>query len=646
MTALKKWHYYFLGGREVRVYTDHNSITVLRTQVAPMAGRLARWAEECARFNLTIGYLPGKANVVADALSRAVYNAMPRDGKGAPPPDTAADAAVAGAAAGPDVGTVGLAAAAATALVADGDDGFRAALRAALLRDELARGVRALELPHPGSGWVEQEGLLYVQGGRATSACTSRRGRGLRQRVLQDAHDVGHSGHPGRDRTLARLRHRFFWPNMGEDVREYVLICPSCQMSKARCGAAPGLLKPLPIPGAPWEAVGMDFIGPLPETPDGMDYILTCVCLLTTMVKLMPMRCPDAVGTARVFYERVLSQMGWPRVLVSDRDPRFMSAFWQRLMQLMRTRLNTSTAYHPHTDGQAERMNRLVGEVLRHFVCADQTDWAELLPMVEFAINSAPNRSTGYTPVYLNYGREPLVPADLLSPAATPATGAGGSAAAEELAARLRGALERAKDAIRLAKEKQAEYANRSRADAPEYKRGNWVLLSTEHLRRNAPGMRKWDRLWTQPLMVLDRVGEVSYRLALPAGVRMHDTFHASLLRPYKRSEQFPGREVPQGGYLPTMTDADRKLWNLHGFAGFRRVQGVPHYQVHWVGEWGERTLTWEPARRLEIDLGKELFAELVQSYRDGAPPALPLTEQASPGRTEPPTPLCPSGGT
>ena len=153
----------------------------------------------------------------------------------------------------------------------------------------------------------------------------------------------------------------------------------------------------------------MDFIGPLPETPDGKDFILTCVCLLTKMVKLVPMRRPDADWTARAFNERVLSQMGWPRVVVSDRDPKFMSAFWQRLMQLMRTRLNTSTAYHPQTDGQAERMNRLVGEVLRHFVCADQTDWDELLPMVEFAINSSPNRSTGFTPFYLNYGRPPCL---------------------------------------------------------------------------------------------------------------------------------------------------------------------------------------------------------------------------------------------
>ena len=282
--------------------------------------------------------------------------------------------------------------------VVAGDQEFLASLRSALDGDELACRVREVELPVPGSDWVEQEGLLYIQGGEegAPLRLYIPEGKGLRQRVLQEVHDAGHAGHPGRDRTLARLRPRFYWPNMAEYVREYVLTCPSCQMSKARRGAAPGLLQPLPIPGVPWEVVGMDFIGPLPETPDGKDFILTCVCLLTKMVKLVPMRRPDAEGTARAFNERVLSQMGWPRVVVSDRDPKFMSAFWQRLMQLMRTRLNTSTAYHPQTDGQAERMNRLVGEVLRHFVCADQTDWDELLPMVEFAINSSPNRSTGF----------------------------------------------------------------------------------------------------------------------------------------------------------------------------------------------------------------------------------------------------------
>ena len=208
------------------------------------------------------------------------------------------------------------------------------------------------------------------------------------------------------------------------------------------------------------------------------------------------------------------------------------------------------------------------------------------------------------------------------------------NANADELQARLRTALDRAKAALAIAKEKQAEYANRSRADAPEYQRGDWVLLSTEHLRREAPGVRKWDRLWTQPLMVLDRVGAVSYRLALPAGVRMHDTFHASLLRPFKRSERFSERELPPAGYLPTLTEADRQLCNLHSFVDFRRIDGVPQYQVHWVGEWGDKTLTWEPARRLQADLGKALFDQLVQAYQDGAPPALPLVVPGSPAGT------------
>ena len=248
-----------------------------------------------------------------------------------------------------------------------------------------------------------------------------------------------------------------------------------------------------------------------------------------------------------------------------------------------------------------------------------------------------PECCTGFTPFYLNYGREPAVPADLLTPATSPeAAGAGGSMAGDALVTRLRTALDEAKAALATAKEKQAEYADRSRADAPEYKRGDMVLLSTEHLRWTAPGVRKWDRLWTQPLMVLSRVGEVSYRLALPTGVRMHDTFHASLLRPYKRSTRFAGREVPQGGFLPTMTEADRQLCSLLGFVDFCREDGVPQYQVHWVGEWGAEALTWEPARRLQTDLGPELFARLVKAYEDGAPPALPLAEPGSAGQAVP----------
>ena len=112
--------------------------------------------------------------------------------------------------------------------------------------------------------------------------------------------------------------------------------------------------------------------------------------------------------------------------------------------------------------------------------------------------------------------------------------------------------------------------------------------------------------------------------------------FHASLLRPFKRSERFSERELPPAGYLPTLTEADRQLCNLHSFVDFRRIDGVPQYQVHWVGEWGDKTLTWEPARRLQADLGKALFDQLVQAYQDGAPPALPLVAPGSPAGTVP----------
>ncbi len=146
-----------------------------------------------------------------------------------------------------------------------------------------------------------------------------------------------------------------------------------------------------------------------------------------------------------------------PKVLVSDRDPRFTSIFWQRLMALTGTRLNMSTARHPQTDGQTERANRTLEEMLRAYVSPYQDDWDQHLLAVEFAYNNSEQASTKYSPFYLMYGEHPHVPMPFLSPGRSGNVVASG---AEAAVTRMTDELQHAKRNLESAKQRQAEYAN------------------------------------------------------------------------------------------------------------------------------------------------------------------------------------------
>ena len=122
----------------------------------------------------------------------------------------------------------------------------------------------------------------------------------------------------------------------------------------------------------------------------------------------------DAKETAELFHDVVFVRHGMPRRIVSDRDTKFTSQFWEAFVEFMGTTLGMSTSYHPQTDGQTERVNRVLQEALRSFVDATQSDWDQYLPSLQFAYNMARHTSTGETPFFLNYGRHPIVPSRLI----------------------------------------------------------------------------------------------------------------------------------------------------------------------------------------------------------------------------------------
>ena len=232
---------------------------------------------------------------------------------------------------------------------------------------------------------------------------------GLKLRIMYESHDAPSCGHRGREKTYLTVRRNFYWPRQYEFVRKYIRACEVCQRVKpSPSSRAP--LQPLPVPADCWESVSMDFIFGFPEDKHKNTGILVFVDRFSKMVHLVAVReSITAKDCARVFIDTIFRLHGLPREIVSDRDPRFTAEFWQSVFQTLGTRLTMSTSDHAETDGQTERANRVLEEILRGYVHSF-TSWSEFLPMAEFAINNSVHASTTHTPFFVNGLRHPRIP--------------------------------------------------------------------------------------------------------------------------------------------------------------------------------------------------------------------------------------------
>ncbi|GJP42488.1 hypothetical protein CLOM_g2043 [Closterium sp. NIES-68] len=210
----------------------------------------------------------------------------------------------------------------------------------------------------------------------------------LRELLIQEVHNSNSSGHFGVDISLKALQRFYYWPDMVTDVRRYVAACPICQRMKSSHQRPTGLLQPLEPPQRPWQHVTMDFVTGLPAGPSGNDAVLVVVDRLMKMAHFAPCRTTiTAEETARLFISTVIRLHGIPAAIISDRDPKFTSKFWQDTWARYGTRLQFSSAYHPQTDGQTERTNQTMEQLIRTN-CPYRKKWEDVLPMLEFSYNN------------------------------------------------------------------------------------------------------------------------------------------------------------------------------------------------------------------------------------------------------------------
>jgi hypothetical protein len=203
------------------------------------------------------------------------------------------------------------------------------------------------------------------------------------------------------------MKKLFHWKGLKQDIEDFVKQCIICQQAKRTNALPAGLLQPLPIPTGAWQDISMDFIEGLPKS-EGYSVILVIVDRFTKYAHFIPLKHPfTARNIARVVFDNAIKLHGVPQSIVSDRDKVFTSTFWKELFALVGTKTIFSSAYHPQTDGQTERVNQCLEMYLGCAVHEDPKQWKSWLAQAEFWYNSSHHTSLGCSPFKALYGHEP-----------------------------------------------------------------------------------------------------------------------------------------------------------------------------------------------------------------------------------------------
>ena len=510
--ALKIWRHY-LYGETFQIYTDHKSLKHIFTQ-KDLNMRQRRWMELLKDYDCDILYHPGKGNVVADALSRKSAG-------------TLAHLMVS------ECRSIG-----ATQQVRLQDLKRATCLSHLAVQPELIQRIKEAQSVDPAlvnrkkdaeqgvnsEFQISADGLIRFKDRMCVPDDNE-----LKRDIMTESHSSRFAMHPGSTKMYQTMRPRFWWNGMKRDIADFVSKCLVCQQVKAEHQRPGGLLQPLPIPEWKWEHITMDFVSGLPKARSGHDAIWVIVDRLTKSSHFLAIRMTDSLDKlARMYVREIVRLHGVPVTVVSDRDPRFTSRFWNSFQQAMGTKLSLSTAFHPQTDGQSERTIRTLEDMLRACVLDSGGHWDDHLPLIEFAYNNSYQASIGMAPYEALYGRP------CRSPICWEEVGDRrlfGPDLVEETTSK----IVKIKKNIQTAQSRQKRYADTRRRDLA-FEKGDRVFLKVTPFKGISRfGRRgKLNPRYIGPFEILDKIGTTAYRLALPPELsRVHNVFHVSMLRKY-----------------------------------------------------------------------------------------------------------------
>ncbi|GJR98912.1 reverse transcriptase domain-containing protein [Tanacetum coccineum] len=465
--ALKIWRHY-LYGTKCTVFTDHKSLQHILDQ-KELNMRQRRWLELLSDYDCDIRYHPGKANVVADALSRKERE---------PPLRVRAL-----------VMTISL------DLPKQILNAQTEARKPENIKNEDVRGMLVENAKNPEAIRTEKleprtDGTLCLNG-RSWLPCYG----DLRTVIMHESHKSKYSIHPGSDKMYQDMKKLYWWPNMKADIATYVSKYLTCAK--------------------------------LPKTSQGYDTIWVIVDRLTKSTIFTPMRETDPLDKlARIYLKEVVTRHGIPVSIICDRDPRFASNFWRSFQNALGTNLDMSTAYHPQTNEQSERTIQTLDDMLHACTIDFGKGWVNHLPLVEFSYNNSYHASIKAAPFEALYGRKCRSPicwtkvgeAQILDP---------------ELIQETTEKIIQIKQRMQAARDRQKSYADLKHKPM-EFQVGDKVMLKVSPW-KGVVRFGKWGKLnprYVGPFKVLEKVGEVPYKLKLPKELsRVHNTFYVSNLK-------------------------------------------------------------------------------------------------------------------
>eukprot|EP01018_Ginkgo_biloba_P014349 Gb_07058 [translate_table: standard] len=324
--ALKHWRHYLLP-KEFVLFTDHQALRFINSQ-GKLNAKHAKWVEFLQSYSFVLRHKSGRSNKVADALSRRTTLL--------------------------------------TTMVNEVVD-FASVKDLSATDKDFRQAFSYAKEPTFDNGDLYGEYFLqdgYLFKGRQLCILESV----MRENIIRELHSGGLGGHFGRNKTIALVEDRYFWPGLKKQVSKFIEHCRICQTAKGGSQNV-GLYHPLPVPDAPWTDIAMDFVVGLPTTQRGNNSVFVVVDKFSKMSHFIPCKkTNDAEQVAELFFREIVRLHGLLKSITYDRDNKFMSHFWRTLWKKLSTKLNFSSAYHQQTDGQTEVVNRSLGNLLRSLV--------------------------------------------------------------------------------------------------------------------------------------------------------------------------------------------------------------------------------------------------------------------------------------
>src|SRR5258705_5787321 len=433
--------------------------------------------------------------------------------------------------------------------------------------------------------WMHAEGVVLYQGKVYIPDNPQ-----LHHNLVHVHHSTIVTRHPGhwKWKTLELVSWNYWWPGLSRYVAKFITGCNACNWTKTFLTQKVGKLIPNKVPDQCWQVISVDMIRELLDSK-GYNATLMVVDHLSKQIHAIPtVTSLDSTRVTWLFLEHVWHHHRLPEEVISNHGPTFISNFSCDLETLLGVKLTPSTSYHLQTNGQMECVNQEIEAYLRVFISHQQDDWANWLPLAEFAYNNKVHVATHWTPFeldasqHLHLGVEPMRTSTV--------------EAADTFARQLDHAQEEAKAALEQAADDMKQYYDWSHQSAPEYKVGDKVWLSLQNYSSDCP-MKKLNHKWAGPFTIMKVISPATIKLHLSTWEKnIHPVVSISIICPYIPDEIAECPQPLQPG--PIMVDNQEeyevkeildsrfrwgKLWYLAKFVGWSHLDNMwlPHMECH-----------------------------------------------------------------